>query len=127
MTPAYQEILKKHGKLPSNQNDEKKDENKNQENNPSINIVDSIIDDKNPTNNQETRLLTYNQMLAHLKSGDCAKQKIYTCPLKCEPKYTDKKMSYTEYIDHIKKECKSVLIKCTRCGEVKERRSYRNH
>lgn len=69
----------------------------------------------------------YNEYLRHLKEGNCAKYKIYTCPLKCGDPDPSVKMTFKEYIDHIKHKCKNVLIECTRCSEKTERKLYRNH
>ena len=73
------------------------------------------------------KIMTYRDYLQHMQSGNCYKHKIYTCPLNCEQGQAKKKMSYNEFVVHIKTECKKVLIECTRCNQKSEKSKWRKH
>ena len=59
---------------------------------------------------QTKKIMSYNNYLKHMKGNNCSKFKIYTCPLDCEPNSARNKMTYNEFLVHVKSKCKKVLI-----------------
>ena len=63
------------------------------------------------------RAYKYKDLIYHL-DFECLRNKVYTCPQKCNSKRIQKKLTKKQVELHLTKDCPKVEVQCETCGET---------